>query len=183
MAYDFSSFKKATEGAYEWLKREYTGIRTGRATPSILDVVSVESYGSKMPINQLATVSVEGPKSLRITPWDKTVAKSIDASIRESNLGLSVSVDDQGLRVVFPELTSDRRTTLIKVAKEKLEESRIAVRTEREKTLGEIDKKEKEGHIGEDEKFRLRNELQKMVDEINKKLEDLFDKKEKEIQE
>lgn len=181
MAYDFSGFKKASEGTLDWLKREYAGIRTGRATPSILDGVSVEAYGSQTPISQVATVNVEGPKSLRITPWDKTVSASIDRAIRESNLGVSVSIDDQGLRVNFPDLTADRRAILVKVAKEKYEEARVRVRTEREKVLGDLDRKEKSGEVSEDEKFRLKNELQKLVDEANKKFEEVQSKKEKEI--
>jgi ribosome recycling factor len=191
MAYDFSGFKRASDGALEWLKKEYTGIRTGRATPTLLDVISVNAYGVKSPINQVATVTLDGPKSLRITPWDKSLGKVIDTAIRESNLGVSVTLDDTGLRVSFPELTSEHRTLLIKVAKEKFEESRIAIRTEREKVLGDIDRKparpngrsggEKEGSISEDEKFRLRNELQKLVEEANKKLEALAESKESEI--
>src|SRR3989344_6112941 len=125
MAYNFSLFKSSAETVLEWLKKEFAGIRTGRAAPSILDAVQVDAYGSKMPISQLATVSVEGPKSLRIVAWDKEVAKSIDRAIRESNLGLCVSLDDQGIRVIFPELTSERRAMLAKIAKEKLEEARV----------------------------------------------------------
>ena len=183
MAYDFSEFKKASEATIDWLKKEYTSIRTGRAMPSILDSVSVKAYGSPMSINQLATVSVEDPKTLRITPWDKEVSKNIDKAVRESNLGLSVALDANGLRISFPELTSERRMMFSKLTKEKLEKARIKVRTDREKQLGSIDKKEKEGSISEDDKFRLKNELQKLVDDLNKKLEDLATKKEKEITE
>lgn len=183
MAYDFSSFKKASEETQEWLRKEFANLRTGRATPGILDAVSVSVYGSQMPINQLATINIEGPKSLRIIPWDKEVAKAIDSAIRESNLGLSVSLDDQGLRVNFPELTSERRTLLLKVAKENLEEARIRIRNERQKTLSDIDSKEDAGEISEDEQNRYRNELQRQVDEANKQLEALYEKKEKEITE
>lgn len=181
MAYDFSEFKKTGESTLDWLKKEYTGIRTGRAAPSILDSISVEAYGSSMSINQLATVSVEDLKTLRISPWDKEVAKNIDKAIRESNLGLSVALDAAGLRISFPELTSERRAMLTKVAKEKFEEARIRVRTEREKNLGNIDRKEKEGTLSQDDKFKLKTELQKLVDEINRKLDELLSKKEKEI--
>jgi ribosome recycling factor len=179
MAYNFQPFKTVADNTIEWLKKEYVGLRAGRATPSILDAVQVEAYGGRVAINTLATVSVEGPKTLRISPWDKTVVKSIDSAIRESNLGLSVAVDSDGLRVSFPELTADRRTGLVKVAKEKLEEARIRVRTERQKSLGEIDKSE----MGDDEKTRAKNDLQKFVDEANTKLEELTAKKEKEIHE
>jgi len=174
--YDFSEFKRKSEETLEWMKKEYTGIRTGRAMPSILDRVSVSSYGSSVSINQLATVSVEDPKTLRLTVWDKNAIKDIDKAIREANLGLSVSVDGAGLRVSFPELTSDRRAMLSKVAKEKLEEARVAVRTEREKALNSGGK-----DLSDDDKFRLKAELQKLVDEVNRKLEELFNKKEKEI--
>lgn len=181
MANDINSFKKASEAALEWLKKEYSSIRTSQASPSILDGILVEAYGSRQPINQVATVSIEGPKSLRVSPWDKAIGKSIDEAIRLANLGISVALDSDGLRISFPELTSDRRTLLVKTAKEKFEEARITLRTEREKCLSSFDREEKEGNIGEDEKFRLRNDLQKLVDEANKKLEELYNKKEKEI--
>ncbi|MEX2010555.1 MAG: ribosome recycling factor [Parcubacteria group bacterium] len=177
MAHNLTQFKCACETTLAWLKNEYTGLRTGRATPAILDVVSVEAYGSKMGIRELATVSVEDARTIRVTPWDKTVVKAIDSAVRESNLGLSVSVDGEGLRVSFPELTHDRRTTLIKVAKEKLEEARIRVRSERQKVLNEIDA----GEQGDDDKVRARNDLQKLVEEANNKLDALQNQKVKEI--
>lgn len=181
MAYDFTEFKRASESTLEWLKSEYTGIRTGRAMPSILDRVSIIAYGSPMSINQLATVSIEDSRTLRIVPWDKEVAKDIDKSIRESNLGLSVALDAAGLRVSFPELTGERRTMLSKLAREKLEESRIRVRSEREKSIATFERKLKDGILSEDDKFKFKSELQKLVDEANQKLEELTIKKEKEI--
>ncbi len=143
--------------------------------PAILDTVQVEAYGSRMPINQLATVSVEDSRTLRITPWDKAVSKDIDKAVRESNLGLSSTLDATGLRISFPELTSERRTALVKLAKQKLEEARIKVRNERQNVLSALK------DLGEDEETRAKSELQKKVDEINKILEDLAEHKEKEI--
>lgn len=183
MAYNFTGFKTSCDATFEWLKREYSGLRTGRSSPAILDSVTVEAYGSQMPINQLANITIEDIKTIKVTPWDKTVIKSIDSAIRESNLGLSVSVDGEGVRVSFPELTADRRLSLIKLAKQKLEEARITLRGEREKIIKDLDKKEKDGEISKDDKNRFRDELQKFVDEANKKLEELADKKEKEINE
>ena len=183
MAYDFAEFKRSSESILDWLKKEYAGIRTNQASPGILDAVFVEVYGSKMPINQVSSILGAGPKSLIITPWDKSVAPNIDRAIRESNLGLTVSLDAQGIRVFFPELTSERRIQLAKVVKEKLEEARIRVRTERERNLDSLDRKEKEGGLGEDDKFRLKGELRKLVDDINQRLEVLALKKEKEISE
>ncbi|MGB3922267.1 MAG: ribosome-recycling factor, partial [Minisyncoccia bacterium] len=151
------------------------------ATPTILDSVSVEAHGSKVPIKQVASITISGPKALLVTPWDKSVAADIDRSIREANLGLSVVMDSQGVRVSFPELTNERRNLLVKTLKEKLEDARIKVRVEREKVLADIDKKEKDGSLNKDDKFRLKNELQKLVDDVNKKFEELASKKEKEI--
>ncbi|MEX2014147.1 MAG: ribosome-recycling factor [Parcubacteria group bacterium] len=181
MAYDFGEFKKASTATFDWLKKEYANIRTNQATPSILDGVCVEVYGSAMPVDQVASILGTGPKSLLVTPWDTAIAPAIDRAIRESDLGVSVSTDSQGVRVSFPELTSERRTVLIKLLKEKLEEARIKVRTEREKSLGDIDRGVDLGELSKDDKFRLRNDLQKLVDEANQKLEELASKKEKEI--
>ena len=181
MAFDFSGFRKACETNLSWLKKEYASLSTGQASPSVLDAVTVESYGARVPIKQVSSILASGPKSLLIAPWDKSVAADIDKSIRESNLGLSVSLDAQGVRVSFPELTNERRTLLVKVVKEKLEEARIKTRVEREKCLNEFDKKEKEETLNKDDKFRLRSELQKLVDETNSKLEETASKKEKEI--
>jgi ribosome recycling factor len=181
MAYDFTPFKKASTETLDWLKREYSSIRTGRAAPGILDAISVEVYGSKMTINQVATVTIEGAQSLRVTPWDKGVVKSIESAIRDSSIGLSVAVDESGLRISFPELSSERRTQLQRLAKEKLEEARIRVRGEREKVLRDLDTQEKAGSMSEDEKFRLKADLQKLIDQTNSELEDLSAKKDKEI--
>ncbi|MBX4206516.1 ribosome-recycling factor [Candidatus Parcubacteria bacterium] len=159
----------------EWLRKEYLGIRSGQANPGILDSVRVEVYGSPMAINQLATVTLGDSRSLRVVPWDKSVINSIDAAIRESNLGVSVSVDDQGIRVTFPQLTAENRQSLNKLVKQKLEEARIRVRTERQKALNAI-----EG-LDEDAQTRAKLKLQKDVDEINRKLEELSGKKEAEI--
>lgn len=181
MAYNFTQFKQGADGAYEWLKKEYQSIRSGQANPGILDSIRVEMYGSQTPITQVASVLGESAKSLRITPWDKTAIKAIDTAIREANLGVSVSVDDQGLRVSFPELTDDRRQALLKIAKQKLEEARVRVRNEREKIHSDADKQEKAGTMGKDDAFRTKQELQKLVDETNRKLDDLYAKKETEI--
>ena len=183
MAYNFTQFKQNTKEVEEWLKRELSTIRTGRATPAILDGVKVEAYGSDMAISQVASVSVEDARSLRVTPWDTSLVKAVEKGILLSDLGLSVSVDDKGIRINFPELTSDRRIGLIKIAKQKLEDARVTLRTEREKVLKDIDNQKKEGKMSEDEQFRLKTELQKMLDESGRTLEGMFFKKEKEIAE
>jgi len=181
MAYSFETLKRSLLETEEWLKKEFGSIRTGRASPAILDVVSVDSYGSRMVINQLAGISIEDPRTIRITPWDMTQVKAIEKAITDSDLGLSVSVDDRGIRISFPELTSERRASLVKVLKQKHEEARITLRKERDRIKGEIEAKEKEGGMGEDEKFRLFAEMQKLIDEGNKKLDALAERKETEI--
>ncbi|MFA6095864.1 MAG: ribosome recycling factor [Candidatus Paceibacterota bacterium] len=181
MTYNFAALKKNIQATEEWLTKEFSSIRTGRANPSILDSVRVEAYGSDMPINQAAGITNEDPRTIRITPWDQSLVKAIEKSITVANLGVSVAVDDKGVRVSFPELTSERRVEIVKMAKEKYEQARIQLRKHREEVHTDIDKKEKDGEIGEDDKFRLKAEMQKLVDEANKKLLAAMDKKEKEI--
>lgn len=165
----------------EFLSKEYSQLNVGRASPSILDGVSVESYGARVPLKNVASIAIEDPKTLRITPWDKNQIKEVEKAVASSNLGLSTAVDDSGVRVVFPQLTTETRQRLTKVLKEKMEEARITVRRERERVWEDVQKKEKEGKITEDEKFRAKDDLQKIIDEVNKKLESIFAKKEKEV--
>ena len=181
--YDFTQFTKTVQDTEEWLSREYSLLRTGRAMPAVLDAISVESYGTLMKIRELATVNIEDPRTIRIVPWDTTQSKAIEKALQTSDIGISVSADDKGLRVHFPELSTERRMGLVKLAKEKLEDARVAVRTEREKVKEDIIAREKEGKIAEDDKFRFLDELQKKVEEVNERLESLYEKKEKEIQE
>ena len=132
MAYDFKELKQKIEDTGTWLTEEYFGIRTGRATPALLDSVRVEAYGSKMPLNQVATISVEDARLLRVTPYDATLSKDIERAITQSDLGVSVGVDDRGIRVSFPELTAERRVQLLKLVGDKREDARISVRKLRE---------------------------------------------------
>ncbi len=179
--YNFASFKQSIKDLEEWLKKEFTTIRTGRATPTILDGVMVEAYGTPMSVASLANISIEDARCLRITPWDMSQTKVIEKGILISDLGLSVSVDDKGLRILFPNLTTERRTALIKIAKQKLEDARVTLRSEREKALKDIDAREKSGELSEDEKFRMKADVQKMVDDAGGILETIFSRKEKEI--
>lgn len=181
MLYNFSNFKAELNKIAEFLGKEYSQLNIGRASPMILDSVSVESYGSRVPLKNVASVSIEDPKTLRIIPWDKNQIKDIEKAIIASNLGLSVAVDGSGIRAIFPQLTSETRQTLVKVLKEKLEDGRITVRKERENVWNEVLKLEKEGKMTEDERFRAKDDLQKIIDEINGKLEDVFGRKEKEV--
>ncbi len=181
MQYNFTKLKADLLAVETWLQKELGTIRTNRANPSILDSVRVEAYGSDSPIAGVASLSNEDPRTIRISPWDQSLVKSIEKSIVAANLGVAVSVDDKGIRVSFPELTSERRKDIVKLAKEKFEQGRIQERKVRDEVLADIDKKEKEGGMSEDEKFRFKAEVQKLIDESNKKLADAMAKKEKEI--
>ncbi len=181
MQYNFTKLKTDLTGTENWLQKELGMIRTNRANPSILDSVRVEAYGSDMAINQVASMTNDDPRTIRITPWDHGLVKSIEKSITVANLGVSVSVDDKGIRVSFPELTGERRVAIVKMAKEKFEQARIQLRKHRDEVNKDIDAKEKEGGMSEDEKFRFKAEGQKFIDESTKTLADMMDKKEKEI--
>lgn len=181
MAYDFSKLKAKVADTEEWLKKEFQGIRTGRATPTLLDGVQVESFGTRVPLNQVGNVGVEDPRTLRVSVWSADQVKAVEKAITDANLGVGVSADDKGVRVTFPELTADRRVTLIKLAKDKLEEARISLRNERDDVWNDIQKQERDGELSEDDKFRHKEEMQKFIDEGNKALDVLMTRKEGEI--
>ncbi|MBI5140504.1 MAG: ribosome recycling factor [Candidatus Vogelbacteria bacterium] len=181
MSYNFSQLKERAKEIEKWLSGEFATLRTGRVSPAILDSVQVESYGARMPIAHVAAVSIEDAKTLRIAPWDKSQIKEIEHALAAANLGVSVSVDDVGIRVSFPDLTEDRRKALAKIVNSKLEEAKVTLRKERERVWNEIQDKEKEGGMAEDDKFRYKDELQKLVDETGTTLESLAERKDKEI--
>lgn len=164
MAYDFSKLKAQIQETDEWLTRELSGVRTGRASPALLDSVKVDAYGVKTPIAQVASVTVEDARTIRITPWDKTLSKGLEKAINDADLGISVVVDDAGIRVIFPELTAERRTLLSKLAGEKTEQARVTLRGHRADTIKGIDASEKEGGMGKDDVQRYKEEAQKLID-------------------
>ena len=181
MAYDFSTLNKRLGDIKTWLDTEYSSLRTGKANPGVLDRVMVDAYGSLSPIKNVAHVAIEDVRTLRVAPWDATQIKAIEKAIQTCDLGLSVVVDDKGLRIIFPELTGETREKLVKVSREKLEEAKISIRKERERVWDEIQKREKDGSMSEDEKFALKEKMQKIVDDANKSLEDTSAKKEADI--
>jgi len=164
-----------------WLGNEYAGIRSGQATPALLDNIKVESYGSHMPLNQVASIGVEDARTLRISPWDVSGIAAIETAIGEANLGVSVATDSAGVRAIFPELTAERREQLQKLAKSKLEEARIRVRGARDEVMKAIDKLQKDGDISEDDSFGQKDDIQKAVEASNTQLEEMYNKKETEL--
>ena len=179
--FNFTELKQKTKDVEEWLAKEFSVIRTGRATAAILDFVQVEAYGEIMAIKELANIIVEDAKTIRLEPWDATVGKNIEKAISISNLGLSLAPYEKGLRVIFPDLTSERREQFVKIAKAKLEEARVTLRGLRDKTWKSIEEAEKAGGMSEDDKFRLKDDMQKIINEIGQKLDILTEKKESEI--
>ena len=181
MAYDFKPFEKRIVEITEHLTKELSSVRTGRATPTVLDGIQIESYGTRVNLNQVATISIEDSRTIRIAPYDVSQAKDIEKAITVANLGLSVGGDEKGVRVFFPELTGERRIELVKIAKEKVEAARTELRHERDEVWSDIQKKERDSEITEDDKFKFKEDMQKRVDAGNAQFEDVLVRKEKEI--
>lgn len=181
MSYDFTKFKNAGRETGEWLAREFATLRTGRANPSILDGVFVEAWGARVPIKQTASIAVEDARALRVVPYDAEQAKAIEKAIASANLGLSVAAGEGGIRVIFPELSAERRALLLKAAKAKLEEARVSLRRARDAELHALLAGEKAGKVGKDEAFRVKKELDKLTAEENQKYDDALARKETEI--
>lgn len=181
MDFDFKPLDTRLKEAREWLAREYSGLRTGRAAPAILDNVQVSAYGSLMPLKQVGNISVEDARTLRVSAFDAGIIKDIERAITAANLGVGTTSDGATVRVSFPELTSERREQLVKFAKQKLEEARTSVRLARDESWKQIQEREREGTLTEDDKFALKDDLQKRVDKANEELEKAFESKETEM--
>jgi len=173
--------KEQFDKTIEHLKNEIAGLRTGRATPVIVEDVTVEAYGTKQMLKGLASISVLDAKTLAVEPWDKGVISAIETGIRNSNLGLSPVNDGIVIRLSLPELTKERRQELIKVLHHKLEDARIAIRKIREEARKEIDAAEDAKEISEDERFTQYDNIEKMVKEYNDTVRQIGEDKEKEI--
>lgn len=169
------------EKAIAHFKDEMAKLRTGRASTSLVEDLSVEYYGAKSPMKQVASISVPEPRTIMISPWDKGALVYIEKAVRESDLNLNPVNDGVAVRINIPALNEERRRELVKMLNNKAEESRVAVRHIREEAWDEIQELEKEGKIGEDDKFQGKDKLQKVVDEYNVKIEEMRKKKEEEI--
>lgn len=179
--YDFSKFNRATDAIAEHLKNELGSIRAGRVTPQLVEGIKADCYGTPTLIPHIASITVADPKTLVIQPWDKGLVPAIEKAITSAQLGINPVSDGDKLRIILPELTGERRNQLAKLVKEKLEEAKISLRQLRGETLDDISEKEKNKVFGEDEKFRLKDELQKKMDEVTLRLEETAQKKLNEI--
>ena len=180
-AYDLNELKRRMHGATQVLKQELGGLRTGRASASLLDHVQAEAYGTHMPLNQLATISVPEARLITVQVWDKSMVHAVEKAIMAANLGLTPSTEGQLLRLRIPELNEDRRKELVKVAHKYAETARVAVRHVRRDGLDLLKKMEKDGKISEDDHDRMTGDVQKATDQTIAEIDQALATKEKEI--
>jgi len=180
-AYNKADLDRRMHGAVEALKHDLQGLRTGRASVTLLDPVTVEVYGSHMPLNQAATVSVPEPRMLSVQVWDKSNVGPVDKAIRSAGLGLNPIVDGQTLRIPIPDLTEERRKELAKLCSQYAEKARIAARNVRRDGMDNLKTDEKKGEISEDERKRSETEVQKLTDATIVEIDAAAAAKEKEI--
>ena len=175
---DMNDLRKRMDGALASLKGEFSGLRTGRASASLVEPIDVDAYGAKMPMNQVGTVSVPEPRMITIQVWDKGLVGAVEKAIRESGLGINPVVDGQNVRVPVPPLTEERRKELVKVAGKYSEQAKVAIRNVRREGMESIKKAE---GVSEDEQKKLSDDVQKLTDEMVKKVDDALASKEEEI--
>src|SRR5271170_1294598 len=180
-SFDLDDLKRRMQVALQSLKHELGGLRTGRASASLLEPVHVEAYGQRMPINQVATISVPEPRALSVSVWDKSMVGAVDKAIRDANLGLSPSVEGQVLRIRIPELNEQRRKEMVKVAHKYAEEARVAVRHVRRDGLDILKRQLKDHAISEDDEKRHEVDVQKATDQAIRDVDQALAGKEKEI--
>lgn len=182
---DYKALKKDIEHRMETtvdvVKKEFSGLRTGRASVGLLDPIMVEAYGSQMPLNQVASVAAPDARMLTVQVWDKGQVKAVEKAIRESNLGLNPAVDGQFIRVPIPALNEERRAELTKVAGKYAEEGKVAIRNVRRDGNDQLKKMEKDGEISEDAHRQYHDEIQKLTDEYVKHIDEALAHKQEEI--
>jgi len=179
--YDKADLERRMHGAVESLKHDLAGLRTGRANSALLDPVTVEVYGSHMPLNQVASVSAPEPRMLAVQVWDKSNVGPVDKAIRSAGLGLNPIVDGQLLRLPIPEMTQERRKELSKLAGQYAEKARVAARNVRRDGMDFLKKAEKDGSISEDDQRKRSDQVQKLTDEMISTIDHLLSDKEAEI--
>ena len=179
--YDEADLKRRMDGAIESLRKEFGGLRTGRASASLLDPIKVDAYGSLTPINQIGTVSVPEPRMISVQIWDRSMVGAADKAIRNSGLGLNPVVEGQLLRIPIPPLNEERRAEIAKLAGNYAEQARIAVRNVRRDGMDALKKMEKAGDLSEDEQKAFSEDVQKLTDEAIKRIDESLKAKQEEI--
>ena len=175
--------KQRMESALESLRREFAGVRTGKASPQLLDTIRVEAYGSRVPLNQVGTVSAPEPRMLTIQPWDRGLVKDIERALRESDLGLNPSNDGQLIRIPIPPLTEERRKEYVRMLHKLAEEGRVAVRQARKDANDDVKHRQKKEGLSEDDIRREQGEVQKLTDQYIARIEEMLKHKEAEVME
>ena len=179
--HDVNSLKRRMDGAVEVLRKELGGLRTGRASASLLEPIQVNAYGSTMPLNQVGTIGVPEPRLITVQVWDKSLASAVEKAIRDSGLGLNPQTDGALVRVPIPELSQERRAELSKVAHKYAEQARVAVRNVRRDGMEHLKRQEKEHQISQDDHRHRADEIQKLTDGVIKRIDEILAQKEKEI--
>ena len=179
--FDAQDYKKKMNGSINALKDNYIGLRTSRASTSLLDSIVVDAYGSKMPINQVASLSTPEARLIAVQVWDQGLVLSVEKSIRESDLGLNPQTEGNLIRLPIPELSQERRQEIVKIASRYSEQSKVAIRNIRRDAIENVRKLEKDGNIGKDERFNYENEIQDLTDEYVNEVEKLFNSKQSDI--
>ena len=174
---DIKELRKRMDGALASLKSEFSGLRTGRASASLVEPIDVDAYGSKMPMTQVGTITVPEPRMITINVWDKGLVSAVEKAIREAGIGVNPVVDGQNVRIPVPPLTEERRKDLVKVAAKYAEQAKVAIRNVRREGMEAV----KSAECGEDQQKKLSEDVQKLTDEMVKKVDDAFATKESEI--
>lgn len=178
---DIKDIKRRMDGAIEALRREFAGLRTGRASISLLEPITVDAYGAAMPLNQVGTISVPEPRMITVQVWDRSLASAVEKAIRDSGLGLNPAGEGQLIRVPIPPLSEERRQELSKVAGKYAEQARVAVRNVRRDGMDTLKQMEKDGELSQDEHHLWAEEYQTMTDEHIKIIDEVLEHKESEI--
>ena len=181
MSADLSDTSRRMNGAITSLESDFQGLRTGRASTGMLDPITVDAYGSKMPVNQLGNISAPEPRMLSIQVWDQSMVAAVEKAIRESDLGLNPQTEGNLIRLPIPDLSAERRIELAKVAGKYAEQTRVAIRNVRRDSIEMVRKMEKDGEFGEDERHGLEQQIQKLTDEAVAKVDSMLAAKESDI--
>jgi ribosome recycling factor len=181
MQHFVSEYKQQFDEGVAFFREDISSLRTGRATPALVEDVQIEAYGMRQPLKAVASIGVLDAKTLQVEPWDKSITIAVESGLRASNLGFNPVNDGKVIRIPLPELTADRRQDLLKVLSQKMEQAKIAVRQNREDIKKQIERTEKDGEMSEDDKYKLMDELEKMVKGTNERIAEIAAEKEKEI--
>ena len=181
MTIDFKSYEEKMDKTINNLKKEYLGLRTGRASASLLEPVSVDAYGAKVPINQIGNISVPESRLISVQVWDENLIQPVERAIRNSELGLNPMIEGNNIRVPIPELSQERRMEIVKVASKYSEDAKITVRNIRRAAMDKIKEEEKQKSISKDDSFQFSEQIQKLTDKYVEKIENIFQDKEKDI--